>query len=174
MCASRAPTAALQATVGECLSIGELSSRTVADAPSSSVGISVLLGGGDKCGDTPRSISIDVICHEGRTRVSSVKDSRACGYSAHVFSRAGCPLECGRDSFSGAVCGGKERGRCIFADGAKAASCVCEAGFEGYSCMPVSFQQPTPVSAISTESLYNQHGSLFWVQLFGSILALHC
>jgi hypothetical protein len=130
-CAGAAPgSAALQQTISECFGLGASATRAVA---ATATGVELSFGGGDG----GRSSVITIECADvARPQVVRWGSGAAPGsYTALVRARAGCALECGRDSATGAVCGGKGRGACIsdFADGAS--RCVCSKGYAGPICL---------------------------------------
>lgn len=75
--------------------------------------------GGTPCGNVngePRAARVFVTCPLTRqsipTKLTDVKEPRRCEYDVFISSHAGCPLVCGRDPVSKAVCGGIKRGTC--------------------------------------------------------------
>jgi hypothetical protein len=133
---------AVQVTSGECHGLGRLQQRTFSPFVSDSVnydssqfGITVFFQGGHSCGSISRNFSITVICADvERVRNANVIESKtiACSYIASVESRVGCPVECPRDSKTGAVCGGRARGTCNITE--RGVMCICATGRSGQSC----------------------------------------
>ena len=152
-CSGVPPAPAVQVTGRECHALGRLAQRSVAPLADDSgagvgvgvgggrVGVTVTFSGGGACGAAERTILIDIICADvARASKAQVIEStaRSCAYRATVESRAGCPLACGRDPKTGAVCGGKRRGACTAATTGGAAACVCADGYEGLLCEPTA------------------------------------
>ena len=132
-------SAALQQTSGwggggACYGIGTSTSRTFV---STETGVALTFSGGDG----GRSSVVTVECADV-ARPQVVRWGHGAGpttYVALVRARAGCAIECTRDSITGNVCGGKEHGACTtFWNGAEGVSrCVCSKGFAGVACLDI-------------------------------------
>jgi hypothetical protein len=137
---------AVQVTSGGCHSLGRLDQRAILPFTSESndynnrqIGVTVSFQGGSSCGNVARNISITVFCSDvERATNAKVLESKTigCSYIASVESRAGCPIECARDSKTGAVCGGRERGTCNVTG--QGVSCICAPGKSGKACSDVN------------------------------------
>jgi hypothetical protein len=140
-CAGAAPgSAALQQTISECFGLGASMTRNVT---ATATGVTLSFSGGDG----GRSSVVTVECADvARPRVVRWGYGAAPGsYTALVRARAGCALECARDSVTGAVCGGAQRGSCVIAATAyHAASCICRSGYAG----PLCLRMPTASSPL--------------------------
>jgi hypothetical protein len=131
----RAPLApAFQVTFGECLPLGTLASLAVsAYTNGAAVGIAVSYSGGEG----NRRAALELECFDGPASVYAILTNRSPDlYVLLARGRAGCPLECARDTATGAVCGGVGRGACG-ADAGGRATCQCLQGFAGTSCAPL-------------------------------------
>jgi hypothetical protein len=129
-CAGAAPgSAALQQTAGACYGIGSFATRAVA---ATATGVALSFSGGDG----GRSSVVTVECADvARPQVVRWGHGAALTtYVALVRARAGCALECGRDS-AGAVCGGKARGACVTDEATSASRCACSEGHVGVACV---------------------------------------
>ena len=129
-CAGAAPgSAALQETAGACYGIGAFAMRTVA---ATATGVALSFSGGDG----GRSSVVTIECADV-ARPQVVRWSHGAApttYVALVRARAGCALDCGRDS-AGAVCGGKARGACVTDKATGASRCACSEGHVGVACV---------------------------------------
>jgi hypothetical protein len=129
-CAGAAPgSAALQQTAGACYGIGSSATRAVA---ATATGVTLSFSGGDG----GRSSVVTIECAD-LARPQVVRWSHGAApttYVALVRARAGCALECGRDS-AGAVCGGKARGACVTDKATGASRCACSEGHVGVACV---------------------------------------
>ena len=130
VCGAVAPAPALQITRGQCLTLGTLASRRVAQLEGAALGVSVAYSGGD----AGRRFQLALTCADGPTTVDAVQEEKPGEYFMVARSRAACPLECARDPATGAVCGGTGRGACMVAAGGTTASCACNAGHWGPHC----------------------------------------
>ena len=129
-CAGAAPgSAALQQTAGACYGIGSFATRAIA---ATATGVALSFSGGDG----GRSSVVTVECAD-LARPQAVRWSHGAApttYVALVRARAGCALDCGRDS-AGAVCGGKARGACVTDKATGASRCACSEGHLGVACV---------------------------------------
>ena len=124
---------ALQVTFGDCLSLGNLDTRTSAPLLNG-VGVSLTFGGGSG----NRNARLEVECFDGPTSVlhiSAVGPTQL--YQMRARARAGCPLSCALDPTSGYVCGGGSRGVCAVKTNGSA-SCDCFSGFAGPHCSAIA------------------------------------
>jgi hypothetical protein len=129
-CAAAPPSAVLQQTLGECISLGTSSARILTTGKDNGLALR-FYGGRDG-----RSVIIMIECGDvARPQVERWEEGAEVGsYVAHVRARAGCSLECARTN--GSVCGGKERGTClsIVTNGSVLSQCDCVFGREGKAC----------------------------------------
>jgi hypothetical protein len=138
-CAGAAPgSAALQQTPGACYGLGAAASRAVA---ATATGVALSFSGGDG----GRSSVVTVECEEvvWPYVVRWGHGAAPGSYTALVRARAGCALECARNS-AGAVCGGRANGACVVAsDGNDSAHCVCSKSWFGEACSDRIEMQPS-------------------------------
>ena len=130
LCSSEVRSAAIQKTVRACHSIGAFAKRTTSATEN---GVAVSFSGGDG----GRSTSIVVECADvPRSQVIRVGFGAVPGaHVAFVRSRAGCPLECLRNTETGAVCSGAGHGTCTGDNSTDSpVRCVCLQGYAGHAC----------------------------------------
>jgi hypothetical protein len=146
-CAGAAPgSAALQQTAGACYGIGSFATRTVA---ATATGVALSFSGGDG----GRSSVVTVECADV-ARPQVVRWSHGAApttYMALVRARAGCALECGRDS-AGAVCGGKARGACVTDKVTGASRCACSEGHVGVACVDGEIIAPATAASLPSQA----------------------
>ena len=148
-CAGVAPhSAALQRTVSECFGLGASATRRVAVT---ATGVTLSFSGGDG----GRSSIVTVECADvARPYVVRWGYGSAPGsHTALVQARAGCALECARDTATGAVCGGRRRGTCEVGS-TGASSCVCLGRHAGPLCSVVKDDTPKPALPSSSAAAY--------------------
>lgn len=140
-CAHVQHSAVLQEAGGPCFSLGASATRT---ATATDKGLAISFSGGDGGRSTVVSIECaDVsrpqVVHWGHGAAPST-------YAALVLARAGCALECARDS-AGAVCGGAVRGVCVAEMGGAggSAQCSCVTGWAGEACAHAGLLQAAEV-----------------------------
>ena len=130
LCLDKGAGPAFQVTHSVCLSLGMLESRRVAPLQYPQLGISISYWNGDE----NRRVTLNITCSDNipykiflQTNVGHLH------YLLIVQARQGCPISCGRDKISGAVCGGIVRGMCL-SDQDSYAYCKCRDGFGGHVC----------------------------------------
>ena len=129
------PTAAVQVTAGECVSLGS-PNASAAPLPGGAPGLLLALSGGSPCGGSgqQRALQLELRCSDAAApAVLSVAEPAPCAYAAAAEGRAFCPLQCARDPATGAVCGGAARGACA---AGPPFACACAAGLGGALCTP--------------------------------------
>ena len=128
-CGAAAPSSAvLQQTAGACYGLGSTSTRTVEVTAS---GLTLSFSGGD--GGRSTVVTVDCADVLRPEVVGWGHGAKPLTYVARVRARAGCALECRRDS-AGAVCGGSARGICTYSNGTEQARCICAEGRSGQTC----------------------------------------
>ena len=122
----------------QCIALAKSSSKHELNQNSNnSLGVTILLNGGEPCAHTPRSLLLSLECTD-TWEPPTAGESTECNYWMRVRSPAACPLQCRRD-LEGEVCGGKGRGYCKHTFGDKtgnSATCVCAPGYKGPLCQP--------------------------------------